>query len=107
MKLNVDAIESYKSKLYQEAADLFDKAVNLKPSEFSLLSNRAACYLQLGQYSKCIEDCRKVIEMLKTNHKGQPHYISSLSKSLARRGSAYCYQGNLLNTFSIKIEINM
>jgi hypothetical protein len=83
------------SNLYFEAIQLFSK--HLKHDEGSLysnlLSNRAACFLKLGKYEACIEDCTYAIESNGSN-----------LKALYRRASAFEKLGNLK---SCKADLQM
>lgn len=53
---------AFKAERYAEAAQHYTAAIAAAP-EAALYSNLAACHLQLKQFHKAIEDCRKAIEM--------------------------------------------
>jgi tetratricopeptide (TPR) repeat protein len=49
--------EEFKKKNYPKAIELYSKAIQNYPTEPNFYGNRAACYLALKKYNKCIEDC--------------------------------------------------
>ncbi|XP_057683502.1 sperm-associated antigen 1A-like [Corythoichthys intestinalis] len=64
---------------YSQAIDGCTQAGIGDPEDLSILySNRAACFLKVGNSSDCIEDCTKALEL-------QPFYL----KALLRRAAAY------------------
>ncbi|KAL6945102.1 hypothetical protein ACO0QE_002547 [Hanseniaspora vineae] len=78
--------EMFKLKQYKGARELYTKALDVKPDpkEHSellsiLLSNRAACELELKNYRKCINDCKKSL-----NHN------SKSVKAYYRMAKAFC-----------------
>lgn len=52
----------YKQKKFDEALEQYDKAIELDPSNLLLENNKAAVYLEMGEFEKCIETCTKAIE---------------------------------------------
>lgn len=59
--------EHYKNKRYKEALNCYTEALNTCPSEAKdenivFLKNRAACYLQLKQFNKALEDTTSVLK---------------------------------------------
>ncbi|CDR96457.1 tetratricopeptide repeat domain containing protein, putative [Babesia bigemina] len=52
----------YKQKKFVEALELYDKAVELDPNNLLLENNKAAAYLEMGDYEKCINTCKAAIE---------------------------------------------
>ena len=69
--------KAYGSKDYNNAIDLYGKAILCKPDSV-YYSNRAACYNVLGDWEKVVEDTTAAINM-------DPEYV----KALNRRAHAY------------------
>ncbi|KAF6261090.1 hypothetical protein COO60DRAFT_1682349 [Scenedesmus sp. NREL 46B-D3] len=61
---------NYKSKAYQQAADLYTKAIELDLSSAVLYSNRSSAYLQLGDLRLALEDARKATSLKPDWEKG-------------------------------------
>ena len=75
----------YKNGNFVAAINAFTAAIVLDGSIPSIFSNRAACHLQMKQYSECIQDCCSALELLTP-----PVQANALSrcKALVRRGTA-------------------
>ncbi|KAJ3055603.1 TOM (translocase of outer membrane) complex component [Rhizophlyctis rosea] len=67
----------YAAKKFDEAIELYSQAINLHPHAV-YYSNRAACYANLEQYDKVIEDCTEALK--RDKHWG---------RALNRRAQAY------------------
>ncbi len=84
---------------YEAAVNAYTEAIRLDPSNLTYFSNRAACFLQMQHYARCVSDCDHVIntvqgekrDELKLSEKG----AAVLVKVLARRGTAHFKCGNL------------
>jgi len=62
---------------YQVAIDYFSDGIELTPDNHLLYSNRAACYLKLGEWEKALQDSNKCIELKEDFTKG--HFRKGLS----------------------------
>ncbi|KAL6721405.1 TOM (translocase of outer membrane) complex component [Lecanora helva] len=76
-KLKVAGNKAYGDKSYNDAIDLYGKAVLCKPDPI-FYSNRAACYNALGSWEKVVEDTTAAINL-------DNEYV----KALNRRANAY------------------
>ncbi|TDZ32501.1 Mitochondrial import receptor subunit tom70 [Colletotrichum spinosum] len=76
-KLKDAGNKSYGSKDYNNAIDLYSKAILCKANPI-FYSNRAACYNALGDWDKVVEDTSAAINL-------DPEYV----KALNRRANAY------------------
>jgi len=55
--------EFFKKKEYLKAIEFYTKAIELNPIDPSYYANRAACYLGLKKFNKCIQDCDETINI--------------------------------------------
>ncbi|KND03858.1 uncharacterized protein SPPG_01312 [Spizellomyces punctatus DAOM BR117] len=54
----------YRSGNYAAAVNAYTAALDIDPSNFTCLSNRAACHLQLNAYDACVQDCTTALSLL-------------------------------------------
>ncbi|KIJ65490.1 hypothetical protein HYDPIDRAFT_110587 [Hydnomerulius pinastri MD-312] len=50
---------AFKAKRYNDAIDLYSKAIDMKPTEPSYLTNRAASYMALKRFRLALADCQQ------------------------------------------------
>jgi DnaJ family protein C protein 7 len=62
-KFKEDGNKFYKLGEYQDAIRLFSQAIAANPKEGTYLGNRAACWMMLAQYKRCIEDCDEGLKL--------------------------------------------
>eukprot|EP01016_Furgasonia_blochmanni_P010461 TRINITY_DN1443_c0_g1_i1.p1 TRINITY_DN1443_c0_g1~~TRINITY_DN1443_c0_g1_i1.p1 ORF type:complete len:547 (+),score=117.73 TRINITY_DN1443_c0_g1_i1:65-1705(+) len=55
--------KEFKAQNYTKAIEYYTKAINVNDKEASYFANRAACYLSLKKYNKCIEDCNSTLTL--------------------------------------------
>jgi stress-induced-phosphoprotein 1 len=75
---------AYKKKSFDEAIAHYNKAQELDGNDISFMTNRAAVYLEMGQYAECIADCDAAVEKgreLRTDYK-------MVARAMARKGTA-------------------
>jgi len=73
---------------FQVAIDCFTEGIELTPDNHLLFSNRAACYLKIGEWEKALLDSNKCIELKEDFTKG--HFRKGLSLiELGRFEEAY------------------
>ena len=77
VKLKAAGNKAYGDKHYNDAIDLYGKAIICKPDPI-FYSNRAACYNALGEWDKVVEDTSAAIAL-------DSEYV----KALNRRANAY------------------
>mmetsp|Transcript_124100 Transcript_124100/g.185494 ORF Transcript_124100/g.185494 Transcript_124100/m.185494 type:complete len:93 (+) Transcript_124100:87-365(+) len=70
--------EEFKKGNNLKAIEAYNKAVNFNPDEPSFYANRAACYLEMKKYNKCIDDCNTTLKL-----------DSEFTKAYRRRGRSY------------------
>ncbi|ETV95660.1 hypothetical protein H310_11079 [Aphanomyces invadans] len=90
----------YKQKQFPEAIAAYEEALSKDPTNMSYLSNLAAVYLELKDYEKCIEQCKKAIEI------GREHRAdySLIAKAYVRIATAYIKQGETEENLMKAIE---
>ena len=80
-KLKMRADREFKSTNYNKAAADYSEAIRLSECNglptVVLHNNRAACYLQLGNFNKTIEDCKVTLQSEPQNYKAQMRYLRS------------------------------
>ena len=77
-----------KSKQFEEASDLYTKAIGVSPSDYRLFSNRALCHLKLGQPQKAVDDCEQCLS-LKPFYSKALHRMSWAIHELVKNGSTH------------------
>ncbi|KAJ6485844.1 protein prenylyltransferase [Mycena sanguinolenta] len=50
---------AFKAKRFNDAVDLYSKAIEMNPAEPSYLTNRAAAYMGIKQFRAALEDCQQ------------------------------------------------
>jgi len=60
-ELKNKANAEYKKKNFKEAIELYDKAIAVEPNELIYHNNKAAVYVELGEYDKVIEMCKDLL----------------------------------------------
>eukprot|EP00818_Percolomonas_sp_WS_P002241 CAMPEP_0117449548 /NCGR_PEP_ID=MMETSP0759-20121206/8002_1 /TAXON_ID=63605 /ORGANISM="Percolomonas cosmopolitus, Strain WS" /LENGTH=497 /DNA_ID=CAMNT_0005242027 /DNA_START=130 /DNA_END=1626 /DNA_ORIENTATION=- len=60
---------AYKRRDFTEAIAKYTEALQQTPSDMTLLTNRAACYMQLKKYKDALSDSQKALEMEPGNTK--------------------------------------
>lgn len=79
----------YKEKQFDQAITCYNEAILMDPENISIYTNRAAVYIELCQFDKCIEDCEKAIEIGRSVHAE----YAQIAKAYIRIGNAYLKQG--------------
>ncbi|XP_078344242.1 uncharacterized protein LOC144629874 [Oculina patagonica] len=77
-----------KSEHFEEASDLYTKAIGVSSSDYRLYSNRALCHLKLGQPQKAVEDCEQCIS-LKPFYSKALHRMAWAIHELVKNGSTH------------------
>ncbi|PHJ25522.1 tetratricopeptide repeat domain containing protein [Cystoisospora suis] len=54
--------ELYKQKKFQEALEAYDAAIAKNPKEILYLNNKAAVYMEMGEYDKCLAECQEALD---------------------------------------------
>jgi len=75
-----------KSKKFEEALDLYSSAIALSSGDYRLFSNRALCYLKLGQPQNALDDCQQCLSLTPCYDKALLRKAWALQE-LVKRGS--------------------
>jgi len=104
----------YRSQDYLSAINAYSAALEADPDLANVLSNRAACYLCLGQLQKCVDDCAAALGKLPTREEipdlpSEKERFKKLKvRLLIRRGTAHCqlakYEAGLADYNAALIE---
>ncbi|CBZ50259.1 similar to uniprot/P15705 Saccharomyces cerevisiae YOR027w STI1, related [Neospora caninum Liverpool] len=54
--------ELYKQKKFAEALEAYDAAIEKNPNEILYLNNKAAVYMEMGDYDKGLAECQKALD---------------------------------------------
>lgn len=91
---------SYKKKDFETAIAHYTKAMELDDKDISYLTNRAAVYLEMGEYEECIKDCDNAVERgreLRSDFK-------MIAKALTRKGTALVKMAKCSKDYDSAIE---
>uniref|UniRef100_A0A8R7TKV3 STI1 domain-containing protein n=1 Tax=Triticum urartu TaxID=4572 RepID=A0A8R7TKV3_TRIUA len=91
---------AYKKKDFETAIQHYTKAMELDDEDISYLTNRAAVYLEMGQYDDCIKDCDMAVERgreLRADFK-------MVSRALTRKGTALAKLAKSSKDYDVAIE---
>ncbi|KAI5013959.1 hypothetical protein ZWY2020_055349 [Hordeum vulgare] len=91
---------AYKKKDFETAIQHYTKAMELDDEDISYLTNRAAVYLEMGQYDDCIKDCDTAVERgreLRADFK-------MVSRALTRKGTALAKLAKSSKDYDVAIE---
>jgi len=83
--------ELYKAKKFDEAIEHYNKAVELDNTDMTYLNNKAAVYLEKGDYDECIKQCQQAIDVGRENRAD----FKLIAKALSRMATAYHKKDNL------------
>lgn len=74
----------YKKRDFAKALELYSEAVALNENEVTYYNNKAACYFEMKDFDRCIEECEMAIE----KSKGGNYDYVKLGKAIARKANA-------------------
>lgn len=78
----------FKAKKFGEAVEWYTRAIEANRDEAIPYSNRAICFIYLGQYFDAIEDCDRAIKLDPTSVKAY-YRLALAQKELSRYDRAY------------------
>lgn len=88
---------AYKAKRFDEAIQHYTKALELYDADVSFLTNRAAVYIEMGSFDKCIEDCDTAVEKARA---ARADY-KLIARALTRKGTALMKQDKLEDAIQV------
>ncbi|KAL0923707.1 hypothetical protein M5K25_007774 [Dendrobium thyrsiflorum] len=91
---------AYKKKDFEDAIKHYTKAIELDDEDISFLTNRAAVYLEMGEYEDCIADCDKAVERGRELHSD----FKMIARALTRKGSALVKMAKCSKDYEPAIE---
>ncbi|KAG5496346.1 hypothetical protein JKF63_02648 [Porcisia hertigi] len=92
------ADKSYCAQQWKAAVNAYSESIKRDGAFLTCVMNRSACYLQLADYKRAIEDCSLALTMLANTPASevtQERYRGLMTKLHARRGAAYCWADDL------------
>ncbi|KAM5572804.1 hypothetical protein ABKV19_012721 [Rosa sericea] len=92
---------AYKKKDFDTAIQHYTKAMEIDDEDISYLLNRAATYLEMGQYDECIKDCDKAVERGREVRAD----FKMIAKALTRKGTAIVKTAKTSKDYEPAIEI--
>mmetsp|Transcript_53645 Transcript_53645/g.160605 ORF Transcript_53645/g.160605 Transcript_53645/m.160605 type:complete len:493 (-) Transcript_53645:393-1871(-) len=84
----------YMSGDFRSAINAYSTAFEADNSAIQALSNRAACYLQIGESTQCLSDCERALQYLSANPSQFPDQSKFESKLHVRIGTSKCNLGD-------------
>ncbi|KAF4520599.1 hypothetical protein B566_EDAN006010 [Ephemera danica] len=84
---------AYKKKDFETALNHYNHAVELEPTEMTYLNNIAAVFFEQKEYEKCIDQCKKAVDLGRENRAD----FKIIAKAFARIGNAYKKLGDWAN----------
>lgn len=75
----------YKAKKFDQAIEHYNKAIELDRTDMTFLNNKAAVYLEQGDFDECIKQCNLAIDVGRENRAD----FKLIAKALSRMASAY------------------
>lgn len=88
-ELKAKGNEYYKAKDFDNALKLYQEAIDTNPEECMYFSNKAACYFEMRQFEKAIEECDAGMIICK----GSNYDFVKAGKILARKANAQVQMG--------------
>lgn len=85
--------KAFKSGDMQGACEWYAKAIDADGGCFQAYSNRAACYLSLEDFSSCVEDCTKALDLIDPSG---ARASKLCLRVLVRRGTAHCWANDFV-----------
>jgi len=90
MKHKEEGDRAFKAGDLSASVAAFSAAIEADGGCFQALSNRAACWLALEEYGKCVDDCTVALRLLDPTGA----YETKLAlRLLVRRATAHCWEG--------------
>ena len=78
---------------YLSAINAYTASFDISNESIEALAETSLCYLHLGNLTKCICDCEKVLQLMDKKHELESRNICKYIH--IRMGCAYCQKGNL------------
>lgn len=85
-EFKVKGNKAYKEKKFEEALELYDKAIALNAKEPIFNLNKASVYLSMQKYDDCLKCCD---EAVKVAEEISPKPFDKIAKAYARKGNCY------------------
>ncbi|CBZ29680.1 conserved hypothetical protein [Leishmania mexicana MHOM/GT/2001/U1103] len=92
------ADKCYRTQQWKAAANAYSESIKRDGAFLTCVMNRSACYLQMADYKRAIEDCSLALTMLANTPASevtQERYRGLMTKLHARRGAAYCWADDI------------
>jgi dyslexia susceptibility 1 candidate gene 1 protein len=93
----------FKKRDFKEASNAYSEALKRDACFVSCVANRAACWLMLHRYDRCVEDCDLALTMVNNTPASDTsgeRYRAALMKLYARRGAGHLWRGDYLKALS-------
>ena len=83
-KMKAEGNKAYSKRQFDSAKELYNKAIELEPTEITYFTNLAAVYFETKEFDKCVEICEKAVEIGRENRAD----FKLIAKALARKGNS-------------------
>ena len=88
LKLKEEGNAFFKEKKYKKAIEKYNEAIEETRGMMFLYTNRAAAYIQVGEFNKAIEDCDRVIQYYELFEEELNKNLDTYTKALIRKAKA-------------------
>lgn len=89
--MKAEGNKAYSKKQFDKAAQLYNQAIELEPTEITYYTNLAAVHFEAKDYDKAVQVCDKAVDIGRENRAD----FKLIAKALARRGNSYKKLGKL------------
>lgn len=83
----------YKKKEFAEALAQYEKAIEIEPENCTYNNNKAAVFLEQGEWEKCMAECETAIEKGRSNNSQTFPTFKDIGKAITRKGLCCQKQG--------------
>lgn len=96
-QMKAEGNQAYQAKNFDKALKFYGIAIRLDPTDALYYTNKAAVYMEMGDFESCITECDNAFKVLKSGY----YDCAKFSRTLTRKASAYLKIGNLAKSVEL------